>query len=159
AVAYVYGNIPVTREELGEFLIARFGAEKVEFLVNRRIIDAECAARNIVVTEEALEAQVQKDLKAYNVDEKHFEKELLSKIHKNIYEYREDIVRPQMMLRKLCEGRAKVTDEDLKKGFEAKYGEQLECRVILWPHDQAKYAMSEWAKVRDSEEEFTRKAK
>src|SRR5260370_34641566 len=36
-VAYIHGNIPVTREELGEFLIARQGASKVELLVNRRL--------------------------------------------------------------------------------------------------------------------------
>src|SRR5262249_9528430 len=37
-VAYIYGNVPITREELGEYLIARFGAERTEFLVNRRIV-------------------------------------------------------------------------------------------------------------------------
>src|SRR5947208_738455 len=36
-VAYIHGNIPVTREELGDFLIARYGVSKVEPLVNRRI--------------------------------------------------------------------------------------------------------------------------
>lgn len=159
AVAYIHGNVAITREELGEFLIARYGAEKIEFLVNRRIIDAECAARGVAVSAEEVEAQVEKDLKVYNVDARHFEKELLGKINKNMYEYREDIVRPQLLLRKLCQGRAKVTEEDVKKGFEARYGEQLECRIILWPHDQVKYAMAEYARLRDSEEEFARKAK
>src|SRR5262249_54083795 len=37
-VAYINGTIGVTREELGEYLIERYGAEKLEFLVNRRII-------------------------------------------------------------------------------------------------------------------------
>src|SRR5262245_64445944 len=32
-VAYIYGAEPVTREQLGEFLIARGGYEKVELLV------------------------------------------------------------------------------------------------------------------------------
>ena len=41
-VAYLHGNQPVTREELGEFLIARFGSEKVEFLVNRASSTAAC---------------------------------------------------------------------------------------------------------------------
>ena len=34
-VACIYGNVPVTREELGEFLIARGGYEKVELVVNK----------------------------------------------------------------------------------------------------------------------------
>src|SRR5262245_23828600 len=38
-VAYIFGNRPITREELGEYLIERVGAERLEFLVNRRIIE------------------------------------------------------------------------------------------------------------------------
>ena len=49
-VAMIYGNVPVTREELGEFLIARGGYEKVDLLVNKRIIEVEAARRNITVT-------------------------------------------------------------------------------------------------------------
>src|SRR5687768_6887277 len=46
-VAFIHGNIPISREELGEYLIARFGAERLEFLVNRRIIELECQKRRI----------------------------------------------------------------------------------------------------------------
>src|SRR5438874_2664672 len=40
-VAYLYGNVPVTREELGDFLIARGGHEKLELLLNKKIIEIE----------------------------------------------------------------------------------------------------------------------
>src|SRR5438105_14620031 len=33
-VAYIYGSIPITREDLGEYLIARQGAERLELMVN-----------------------------------------------------------------------------------------------------------------------------
>lgn len=158
-VAYLHGNRPVTREDLGEFLIARYGAEKLEFLVNRRIIDLECQARKVVVGEAEVDRALEADLKMLNCDRKHFEKELLGKWGKNLFEWREDVIRPRLLLTRLCEGRAKVTEEDLKKGFEAYYGERLECRLILWPAEQARFAMAEYAKLRDSEEEFDRKAK
>src|SRR5438128_1326173 len=45
-VAYIHGNIPVTRVELAEFLIARFGKERIEFLVNRKIVERACQAKN-----------------------------------------------------------------------------------------------------------------
>src|SRR6266550_2358404 len=41
-VAYVYNTIPITREDLGEYLIARQGSDKVELLVNKRIIEVAC---------------------------------------------------------------------------------------------------------------------
>lgn len=159
AVAYLYGSKPVTREELGEFLIARMGADKLEFLVNRRIIDLECAARKIAAGDAEVDRALEDDLKMLNCDRKHFEKEVLSKWGKNLFEYREDVVRPKLLLTQLCQGRVKVTDDDLKKGFEAYYGERLQCRLVLWPNEQARFAMAEYARIRDSEEEFDRKAK
>ena len=41
-VAYIYGSIPITREDLGEYLIARKGLDTVELLVNKRIIEHAC---------------------------------------------------------------------------------------------------------------------
>lgn len=158
-VAYIHGSKPVTREELGEFLIARYGAEKVEFLVNRKIIDAACANHKVVITDADVDKDLTNQLAVLKCDKKHFEKEFLSKNGKSMFEWREDVLRPQLMLTKLCEGRVKVSDEDVKKGFEAYHGERLECRVILYPPDQAKFALTEYAKLRDSEEEFAKKAK
>jgi len=158
-VAYIHGKKVVTREELGEYLIARYGAEKLEFLVNSRIIAHACKERNISVSDEEIEAGMEADLKAFNVDRKHFEKNLLSKMGKNLYEWREDVVKQRLLMTKMCKSRVKCTEDDVKKGFEAYYGEKLSCRVILWPSDQGKYALAEYNKIRDSADEFDRKAK
>jgi hypothetical protein len=158
-VAYLNGTEPVTREELGEYLIVRYGAEKLEFLVNRRVIEVECKAKNIAVSDEQIEQSLKEDLKMLNVDKVHFEKDLLARWDKSIFEWREDVIRPKLMLTQLCKGRVKCTEEDIQKGYQAYYGERLECRVILWPPDQAKAAMLEYPSLRDSEEAFDRKAK
>src|SRR5436190_293541 len=55
-VAYIYGNVPVTREDLGEYLIARFGVERVDFLVNHKIVNMACQAKGIVITDGEVEA-------------------------------------------------------------------------------------------------------
>jgi parvulin-like peptidyl-prolyl isomerase len=158
-VAYLWGSTPVTREELGEYLIARHGADKVEFLVNRRIIDTECKAKNVTVSEEEIDRGLKEDLDMIKLNKENFEKEVLGKLGKTMYEWREDVIRPRLMLTKLCQGRVRYTEDELKQCFEAHYGERLQCRVILWPPDQAKFAMAEYARIRDSEEEFARKAK
>jgi parvulin-like peptidyl-prolyl isomerase len=158
-VAYIHGSEPVTREELGELLIARYGTEKIEFLVNRRIIEQECRARNVTVTDEEIDKAFQDDLKMLNADKAHFQKEFLAKWGKNLYEWREDVIRPRLLLTKMCQGRVKCGEEELKQCFDAHYGERLECRVILWPTDQHRFALAEYAKIRDSEDEFSRKAK
>jgi parvulin-like peptidyl-prolyl isomerase len=158
-VAYLSGLKPVTREELGEFLIARYGAERLEFLVNRRVIDRECAARKISVSDEEVEKAFEDDLKAMNVDKATFEKKFLGQWEKNLYEWREDVLRARMLMMRLCQDKVHVLDEDLKKAFESYYGERLECRVILWPKEEYKFAMMDYSRISKSEEEFAKKAK
>src|SRR5690349_10833924 len=46
-VAYIYDTIPITREELGEYLIARMGKERLGNLVNKRIIEQVCQQKGI----------------------------------------------------------------------------------------------------------------
>src|SRR5262249_726950 len=48
-VAFVHQNQPITRQDLGEYLLARYGPDKLPLLVNKRILDAACQARGIVV--------------------------------------------------------------------------------------------------------------
>jgi parvulin-like peptidyl-prolyl isomerase len=159
-VAVYNGQTPITREDFGEFLIARYGGEQIESFVNHRIIDKECRARGIVVTPEEIETALAEDLKRMGgVDLKVFEKEVLGPYNKNILEWREDVIRPRLLLTKLCRDGVRVTEEDLKQAFQAEYGEKLEGRMILWPNDQTRYAMLQYTRVRDSAEAFDEAAK
>lgn len=158
-VAHLHNAKPITREDLGEFLIARMGAEKLEFLVNRRIIDRECASRNVVATDADVDKALEDYLKLLACDKQTFESKFLAQYGKTVYEWREDVLRPQLLLNGICQGRVQVSEEELKKGFESYYGERLKCRVILWPLDQRKFAMAEYGRIRDSEAEFAKKAK
>ncbi len=159
-VASYNGQSTISREEFGEFLIARYGGEQVETFVNHRIIDRECQARGIAVTPEEIETNLAEDLKRMgSVDLKVFEKEVLGPRNKSIYEYREDVIRPSLLLSKLCRNGVHITEEDLKLAFEAEYGEKLEGRMILWPNDQTRYSMLQYTRVRDSAEAFDEAAK
>ena len=163
-VATVHGDVRITREDLGEFLIARYGGDKLEYLVNRRILDRACKQKNLTVGEDEVDRALEADLTLISgtgakIDPRGFEKSLLTKWGKTLFEWREDVIKTRLMLTKLCQGRVKWTEEDLRKGFEAYHGERLECRMILWPTDQKKFANKEYARIRDSEEEFDRKAR
>jgi parvulin-like peptidyl-prolyl isomerase len=157
-VAWMYGNQPVTREELGEFLIHRYGPENVELLVNHRILERVCQEQKVTVSDEEIDRAVAADLTKLDLDRKRFEEKVLSKWGKSFLEWREDVVRARLLMTKLVQGRVAVTEEDIRKGFEANYGEKIVCRAILWPPDQAKFALLEYPKLRDSEEEFKSKA-
>ncbi len=162
AVAYLYtptGEMPITREELGEYLIARYGAEKLELLVNKKIIEEACKAQKIVVSDAEIEADLAETLAGLNVNQKEFIDRVLKAYRKTLYEWKEDVIRPKLMMNKLVQNRVTCTDEDVRIAFDAYHGERVEGRIILWPPEEKRIAQMEYSKLRDSEEAFAQRAK
>ncbi len=154
-VAYIYGNVPITRAEFGEFLMARGGVDKLDLFVNRKIIEHECTKHKITVTQAELEAALMEDLKGLSVRKEDFVKVVLPRYGKTLYEWMEDVVRPRLMLTKLCHDRVKVTDDDLKKQFEREFGEKRKVQIIMWPKgDDLKVIQDVYGKIRSSQDEF-----
>ena len=159
-VAYIYGTEPITREDLGEFLIARYGAEKIQLLVNKRIIERACRKRGVDVTPQEIAAALEQDLNDLGgVSKKDFVNVVLKNYGKTLYEWEQDVIKPRLLLGKLCRDRIKVTEEDLKKMFEHLYGEKVRCRLIMWPPGQERIAQQKYAEIRESEENFARAAR
>ncbi len=158
-VAHIYDTIPVTREELGEFLIARYGADRLELLVTRKIVEMACRSKGIEITDEMVEQQLDREIKGLSptMTRKDFQNQILRRFNKTLYEYKEDAVRTKLMLARLVEPTVVVTEDDLRKGFEGRYGEKRECRMILLPDDKHKSQV--WEKVHDNEVEFDRAAR
>jgi hypothetical protein len=161
-VAYLYENVPVTREELGEYLIARFGKERIDFLVNRRIVEMDCQAKGVYVTDSEVDTQLVEDLKAIgpNVTVKEFTDQILKRWNKTLYEWKEDVIRPKLALAKLCKPLVTVTQQDLSNAYEARYGPKVQCRMIVFAKElSAKHKMDAWQKVSQGEKEFADQAK
>ncbi|MBA4189692.1 MAG: hypothetical protein C0467_17035 [Planctomycetaceae bacterium] len=158
-VAYIYGNIPVTREDLGEFLIARGGHEKLELLVNKKIIEVEAQKRNVTVTWNEIESGLNEDLRGMGISLADFQKHVLPRYNKSLYEWTEDVIKPRILLGKMCRDRVKVTEEDLKKAFENRHGERRQAKVICWNKDDLKIAQKQWEEARQGDVEFDRVAR
>jgi hypothetical protein len=153
-VAYIYENIPVTREELGEFLIARHGTGAVQLLVNRKIIDHACAKYKITITPQEVEAALEEDCQQLSIDRATFVKQYLKQLNKSLYEWKEDVIKPRLLLTKLCKHEIKIEEEELRKVFEAQHGEKVNCRIIIWPVGEEKFALQKYDAIRKSEAEF-----
>jgi len=153
-VATIYGNIPVTREDLGEFLIARGGYDKVELLVNKKIIEVEAARRNISVTATEVRAALEEDLKGLGVSMGDFTKHVLPRYGKTLYEWTEDVIKPRLLLGKMCHGEVKITDADMKRLFDNKYGERRQAKLICWNKTDLKIAQKQWDEARKGDTEF-----
>jgi hypothetical protein len=157
-VAYLYGNVPITRQELGEYLIDRVGPDRIDFLVNRRIIELACRSNKIEITDAEIQAQLVEDLKGFQCSEKQFVNDVLRPRNKTLFEWKEDVIRPKLALQRLVQDRISVGEEDIQKGFEAKFGEKIECRIIVIPKEQDGKKYDIWTQVKSSPAEFDKVA-
>lgn len=159
AVAYIYGTTAITREELADFLIARGGYEKIDLLINRKIFEIECAKKGITVTPQEMEAVLSDDMKGLGISKEQFLEQILSRYNKTYYEWMEDVIKPRIQLKKLCQDQVKVTEEDVKKQFDGLYGEKRRVQMVMWPKSEIKVAQEQFAQARKSQEEFDRVAR
>jgi hypothetical protein len=159
-VAFIHGDVRITRSELAEFLIARGGYEKVELLVNKKIIEMEAARRGITVTPQEMEAALLDDIKGLEIKKEQFIEVVLSKYGKSYFEWMEDVVRPRLLLTKMCKESVTVTDDDLKLEFERQFGEKRQVQLIIWPKGETLKTVTRiWNEIRNNAEEFDRAAK
>ena len=159
-VALVYGNVKVTRGELGEFLMARGGASKLDLLVNKIIIETEARRRGVSVTDTEMVAAFNSDLEGMSVDKVKFVEQMLPEYQKTLYEWMEDVIRPKLLLNKMIQDKIQVTEADITLEMEKEFGEQRVLQTIVWPpNDDLKAIEAAWGKLRDSGEEFDRAAR
>jgi len=73
-------------------------------------------------------AEFRRDLKRVgeHVTEKLFANQFLAAWGKNLFEWREDVVKPKLLMARLCQGRVRCTEEDVRKAFEAQFGVKLQ---------------------------------
>lgn len=155
-VAYIYGNVPVTREDLGEFLIARGGHQKLELLVNKKIIEVEAGRRNVTVTPIEVKAGLEEDIRGMGITLDDFEKHILPRYGKTLFEWQEDVIKPRILLGKMCRDNVKVTEEDLRKAFENRHGERRQAKVICWNKNDERIALKQWEEARKGETQAER---
>ena len=172
-VAYYNESEAITREELGDYLVARRGPDKLDALINRHIIDTACKAKNIEVSAAEVETALGESIKGLNIGRERFVKEYLKGIQKSMFEWKEDVLKPRLLLTKLCRDRVQVSEEEIRQAFEATFGEKVECRIIIWPKSGARdekarmqadletqaRAQANYSQLRDSEEVFAKAAK
>lgn len=154
-VATVNGE-SITREQLAEELIATHGRRQLELLINRRIIEQACKDRKIEVTRVDIENDINDTLKKFNLKRSEFIERVLGSKEITFAQYVRDTVWPALALKKLVDGRSKVSDEDIAKSFEANYGPKVDVRMLVVM--ELRRAQELWEKVNEEKDPAKRLA-
>lgn len=156
-VAEVNGQL-ITRGQLAEELLARKGRTQLDALVKRTLVEQAAKAKGIMVSDKEVQAEILQQMRASasgNLAE--FEKAMLKPRKTNLVEWREDVVRPQLLIRKMAEAQLSVTEQDLQREFASRYGEKVACRIITVKDMQI--AKRVYADIAGKPENFIRYAK
>lgn len=153
-VAATIGGRPIPMPEFVKACLDRHGEEVLQGLIGRKLIEIEARNNNISVTDADLAEEVAHSAAATlkpaedgSPDVENFKKMIAQDQRIKFEVYVNDAIWPAVALRKLAEPNVRVTDEDLKKGFEANYGPRVRCKAIVM--NNLRRANEVWAKARD----------
>lgn len=154
-VAALINGQAVTLAELAEQCIDRHGEDVLEGVINRKLIEQACKKRNIAVSEAELDAEVARAAAVMvppkadgSPDVETWLATVTESQDVSVEVYRNDAVWPSVALKKLVGNDVKVSEEDLKRGFEANYGRRVRCRAIVMSNFRR--AQEVWEKAREN---------
>lgn len=124
-------NEEITREELASECLRHYGKEVLESLANKYLIILECQRRNLTVTNEEVNAEIERMAKRFKVPVDQWLKMLKQERGVSPKQYANDIIWPTLALRKLGGERLQVTAEELQREYESIYGASVKGRIIV----------------------------
>ncbi|HUG18322.1 MAG TPA: peptidylprolyl isomerase [Planctomycetaceae bacterium] len=145
-------DVFITYEEVAEECIAREGVEVLDNLINRAIIRQACEKRGVTVSDAEVTAEINRIAQKFQMPIETWYGMLQSERGLTPNQYREDVIRPMLSLRKLAGGNVQVTNQDLQTVFERDFGVMVKARMIMF--DNFRRAQEIFEKARRNPEEF-----
>ncbi|MDR3109083.1 MAG: peptidylprolyl isomerase [Planctomycetaceae bacterium] len=151
-VAAVVNGYQITRQQLADKCIRRYGKITLGEMIGKKMIEQECRKNGIQLTQGDIENEIREmaaknlPLKPDNTPNTERWLELATKeVGVTPDVYRANTVWPMLALKRLSRDGVKVTEEDVRKGFEANFGAKVKCRAIIM--DNQRRAHEVWDKA------------
>jgi parvulin-like peptidyl-prolyl isomerase len=130
-VMAVVNGQDIRRDALATACCERYGNEVLEGLVNKRLIQHYCKNRQIEVTDQEVEAEIDRMAKRFKIGKEQWLEMLERERGINAAQYKRDILWPTLALRKCAAKDLVVTDQQLQEAHEAQYGPAVKCRLLV----------------------------
>lgn len=151
-VATVNGD-QISMQELGAECLLRHGDEVLEGEISKLLLVQSLKAANLAVTQQDIDAEIRHAAELAGVLDPAGNPDVAKWIEASTkdqgvtqQQYIDDSVWPSAALKKLTAQNVKVDQEDIRKGFEANYGERVRCHAIVLGN--MRRAQEVWDKAR-----------
>lgn len=156
-VMAVVNGQSITREYLAQQCLERHGEAVLESLVNKHLILEACQQRNIKITKQDIEDEINRIAARWSMPVERWLAMLQTERNITPEQYRRDIVWPTIALKQLASDKLVVSDEMLKKEFESEYGPKVRVRMIAVSKPETAKKLA--AMLKTSPEQFDALAK
>ena len=160
-VAALVNGEQIAYRDLAEQCVARHGQEILDGMIDRKLLEVACRRQNIVVSAKDIDQEIARAAAAEVKSKPDGSPdvaawlELVTKRQGVPLEvYRNDIVWPTVALKQLVGKKVKVTEEDLKKGYEANYGSHVRCLAIVLGEQRTAQKVFEMARRENTTKHF-----
>ncbi len=130
-VLAVVNNEPIGRQELAQECLTHYGKEVLEAMVNKYLIVQYCQQQNVVITNEEVNAEIERTAKKFKITIDQWLKMLEQERGIDADQYANDVVWPTLALKKLAGPRLQPTEQEMQEAFETQYGEAVKARIII----------------------------
>tara|TARA_B100001540_G_scaffold308331_1_gene322871 strand:+ start:138 stop:2195 length:2058 start_codon:yes stop_codon:yes gene_type:complete len=128
-VAQVNGE-NISRNELAQACLDRYGKETLEGYLNKRLIKQACEKHQIVISEEQLDREIERMAKKFGMSVDRWLTMLQQERHIAPDQYRNEHMWINLALRQLASREIEVSPEQLTKAFESEFGPKVKVRII-----------------------------
>jgi parvulin-like peptidyl-prolyl isomerase len=130
-VAAVVNGQAISREQLAQESVRRYGKEVVENLVNKHLILQACKERKITITAQEVELEIDHMASKFGLSKDRWLDMLRQERNINPQQYRNDIIWPTIALRKLAADDLQIAPAEIAKAIESQHGEKRQVRMIM----------------------------
>ncbi len=130
AIVAVVNGQSISRQELAQQCLKRYGDTVLESLVNKHLILQACQQRGVQITREHIEEEIQRISARFNLPKDRWLEMLQQERNISPEQYRRDIIWPTLALRSLAANKLVVTEEMMAQEFESEYGPKVQVRMI-----------------------------
>jgi parvulin-like peptidyl-prolyl isomerase len=160
-VAALINGSPISIADLAEECVERHAAEVLEGMINRKLLEDACVKRNITITDEDVQKELEREALAGvkpNPDGSPNVKAWMEIVTKKkgvpAEIYRSHVLWPTAVLKKLVSDKVDVTEEDLKKAYDANFGPRVQCLAIVFDNQRRAAQVFEMARKNNTSEYF-----
>ena len=141
----------ITREDLAQECLVHYGQEILEDMINKQLIAAECRRRNITVTREEIDAEIERMATRFGIPVDQWFKLLKQERNITPEQYADDIIWRILALRKLAGEKLQVSKEELVREYEIQYGPAVKARLISCNEEEKAQKLREMAVAQPEE--------